>query len=249
VFLSLCLTLALAAPPKAAVIVVRGAEALRVPLEEALAADPTVLAQPRGLVDELLAGAAAAGLVCSLNDAPCWTKVGLDGELDLLVIAGVSPSGAVELRLVDVGRALVARRVTLDGPIAGLDARAAVATILHEEGAPPAVEPSTSAPVAHEPQAPTPSPTPASELPRPASASVPLLLVAGGAGVVAVGCGVAAAIVDVGLSRMLVDAQAGVPLDREAYDGQETAQNVLVAFSVVGGAVAVGSAVGAWFFE
>jgi hypothetical protein len=246
---SLLLALALASAPRIAVVVVDGPDATRTELQDALAADPTVSAQPQSLVDQLLAGAAGAGLVCTLDDVSCWTKLGLDGELDQLVIAGTGTSGAFELRLVNVGTGRQDRHVTIEAGTP-LDARAALASLLH-----PAPSPSPSPPAARDARA-TPPPMAQAEprvevVPSPApSTSSMLLIAAGGAAVVGIACGVVAASVDVGLTEMLVAAdEQGTPLDLTSYREQENTQNLLIACGAVAGVAALASAAGALVVE
>lgn len=245
---SVCLALALAPPPSVAVIVVDGPEGARAELHEALAADAAVSAQPQSLVDQLLANAAAMGLVCTIDDVPCWTKIGLDGALSHLVIAGTVTSGAFELRLVDIGTGLEAGRVAV-APGTQLDARAALARLLHPAppaALPPPVERATD----DQPNTSPPAKAHAVAAPSGPISSSTLLIAAGGAAAVGVACGIAAATVDVGLTDMLVAARdAGAPLDLARYRDQENAQNLLIACGAVAGAAAIASAAGAAVVE
>lgn len=246
----LCVALALASAPKVAVVVVDGAEALRDELERALLADPSVTAQPRSLVDEVLAASAAAGLVCTIDDLPCWTKIGLDGELDELVVAGSSASGDLELVLVDIGRGREVRRISVAaGP--AFDAPAALARLLHPEPSATEAAPTTGRTSAGPAPLQPATREPPQAAPPAASSTMPVLLIAaGGAGLVAATCGVAAGVLDVGLTEMLVDAkETGARLDIEAFHSQENTQSFLIGCGAIAGVVAVASAAGAWIVE
>ncbi|MBI1948708.1 MAG: hypothetical protein HYS27_23680 [Deltaproteobacteria bacterium] len=245
---SVCLALALAPQPKIAVVVLDGPTTVRAELVDALAADGAVSAQPQSLVDQLLANAATMGLVCTIDDLPCWIKIGLDGELDQLVVAGTGASGAFELRLVDVGTGHDAGHVTV-APGAPLDARAAIASLLHPAPAPTVLPPAERA--VDEPRTATPAAEPRPVPAPPAPATSPMLMIAaGGAAVVSVACGIGAATVDVGLTEMLVSARdTGVRLDLESYREQETTQNLLIVCGAVAGATAIAGAAGALVVE
>jgi hypothetical protein len=248
---------AVAAAPRAAVIVVGPHDDLRGALHHALAADRSVQAQSKAFVDELLAGAAAADLVCDAADASCWTKVGLDGELDVLIVAARSAGGDVELRLVDVGSGREVRRTSTAR--AAWDARTALKDLLHP--APPQASPPTSPPMSPQappqaspqasPEAPPQTPPPPTTPPRDVapvtthvvSQGLPLLwIAAGGLGAIGATCGVAAAAMDVGLSEQLAAAKSGVALDLVAYRRDESTQNVLIGCGVVAGVAAATTA-------
>lgn len=246
---SLLVAFALASPPRIAVVVVDGPDAARTELQDALAADAAVSAQPQSLVDQLLAGGAAVGLVCTVDDVPCWTKIGLDGELDLLVVVGTIASGALELRLVDIGTGREARRVMVEPGVQG-DTRAALAGLLHPSPAPVVPAPAERAAHVRPPVTASAETRPVPTPPASPSTSSMLLIAAGGAAVVGVACGVVAATVDVRLTEMLVAARdSGTQLDRASYDDQENAQNLLIACGAVAGAAAIASAAGALVVE
>jgi hypothetical protein len=222
--ISVSLHLALAsASPRVAIVVTSGAEDARAPLEAALAARADVVAQPRVLVDEVLA---AAGQRCATDDVTCWVKLGLDGDFQLVVLAVGSKAGPFELSLVDIAAGTEVRRSTLDNP---QGAAAALARLL-DSSAPQAV---VAAPAEGAP-----------------GWMDPALITVGVAGAaIGAACGIAVAVVDPSLEKMVRAAANGTRRLPDAYARGLGDQNLMLGCAAAAGIVAVAATVGALVTE
>lgn len=111
--------LVLAAPRLAVVSIAGGPPAA--PVAAAAAATARFAVQPGDVVVEALTAAREIGLDCAPADTPCWVKVGVSSEFDLLLIVGIERStrgGRVAVaRLVDASSGREAPRAfaNLDG--------------------------------------------------------------------------------------------------------------------------------------
>jgi hypothetical protein len=222
--ISVSLHLALAsASPRVAIIVMSGAEDARAPLEAALAARTDVVAQPRALVDEVLA---AAGRRCATDDVTCWVKLGLDGDFDAIVMVVRTEAGSFELRLVDIATGIQVRRSALVNP---QEAAAALGRLF---------------------DAPAPEPVAAlAEAPL-HWLDVGLITVGATGAVIGATCGIAAAVIDVPLIMALWKAEyEEVGYDTPSYYRDEATQNLLLGCFAAASVVAAAATVGALVLE